>query len=530
MEPGFGSESGRVWGAGSATKPPLSGPARYEIMSGPSVGASLRDEAARGGWGRVWTRSGVIRRHQRGYPSGKPAKPCPVVPLVAVREEGPPAAWRKRERKRKIEKGRRAKGNGGEGEKFLWSPEKRRRERRLGGDDDVSPAGPLHVQMSCFYCIGPRQKETRKIKDSTGVRKNSGFYTESSSKSGKGKDPAERDVKTSNGKKTTAAYSFTFRELAIATKNFRVVNLIGEGGFGRVYKGKLEDGQVVAIKQLDREGVQGNQEFIVEVLMLSLLHHENLVNLIGYCAEGDQRLLVYEYMAQGSLEDHLFDLPLDKESLCWNNRIKIAAGAARGIEYLHVKANPPVIYRDLKSANILLDDDFNPKLSDFGLAKLGPVGSKTHVSTRVMGTYGYCAPEYAMSGKLTLKSDVYSFGVVLLELITGKKAYDTSRPAGQQNLVTWSRPLMRDWRKFVKLVDPSLEGRYSNKGLHHVIAIAAMCLQEQPNFRPLISDVVVALEYLASRPYVPENERRRSSGLPPASSVNPTSATSTVSA
>ncbi|XP_068646616.1 probable serine/threonine-protein kinase PBL21 [Aristolochia californica] len=380
--------------------------------------------------------------------------------------------------------------------------------------------------MSCFYCIGSRQKDTSKIKDSTSVRKNSGLYPESSSsKSGKGKASSQRDVNPNSSKKAAAAYSFTFRELAIATRNFRIVNLIGEGGFGRVYKGKLVDGQVVAIKQLDREGVQGNQEFIVEVLMLSLLHHDNLVNLIGYCAEGDQRLLVYEYMAQGSLEDHLFDLPPNIEPLCWNTRIKIAAGAARGIEYLHVKANPPVIYRDLKSANILLDDDFNPKLSDFGLAKLGPVGNNTHVSTRVMGTYGYCAPEYAMSGKLTLKSDVYSFGVVLLELITGKKAYDTTRPTGQQNLVNWSRPLLRDWRNFVKLVDPSLEGRYSNKGLHHMIAIAAMCLQEQPTFRPLISDVVVALEYLASRPYMPENERRRTIVVPP-SSVKTTSATS----
>ncbi|XP_068639228.1 probable serine/threonine-protein kinase PBL21 [Aristolochia californica] len=385
------------------------------------------------------------------------------------------------------------------------------------------------MQMSCFYCIGPREKETRRFKDSASVRKSSGLYPESTSKSGKGKGCSERDVKPNSSKKAAVAYSFTFRELAIATRNFRIVNLIGEGGFGRVYKGKLDDGQVVAIKQLDREGVQGNQEFIVEVLMLSLLHHDNLVNLIGYCSEGDQRLLVYEYMAQGSLEDHLFDLPPNKGPLCWNTRIQIAAGAARGLEYLHVKANPPVIYRDLKSANILLDDDFNPKLSDFGLAKLGPVGNNTHVSTRVMGTYGYCAPEYAMSGKLTLKSDVYSFGVVLLELITGKKAYDTTRPTGQQNLVNWSRPLLRDWRKFVKLVDPSLEGCYSNKGLHHVIAIAAMCLQEQPNFRPLMGDVVVALEYLASRPYVSENRRRRSSEGPPTSSVKTTSATSSIS-
>ena len=136
------------------------------------------------------------------------------------------------------------------------------------------------------------------------------------------------------------------------------------------------------------------------------------------------------------------DVPPDKEPLDWNTRMKIAAGAAKGLEYLHDKANPPVIYRDFKSSNILLDEGFHPKLSDFGLAKLGPVGDKTHVSTRVMGTYGYCAPEYAMTGQLTLKSDVYSFGVVFLELITGRKAIDNTRAAGEQNLVAWvSRPL-----------------------------------------------------------------------------------------
>ncbi|CAN1805621.1 Probable serine/threonine-protein kinase PBL7 [Linum perenne] len=221
-----------------------------------------------------------------------------------------------------------------------------------------------------------------------------------------------------------AANTFTFRELAIATNNFRKECLLGEGGFGRVYKGYLESINVVAIKQLDRNGSQGNREFLVEVLMLSLLHHRNLVNLIGYCADGDQRLLIYEYMPLGSLDDHLH--ALDKKGLDWNTRMRIAAGAAKGLEHL-----------DLKCSNILLDSGYHPKLSDFGLAKLGPVGDNTHVSTRVMGTFGYCAPEYAMTGQLTLKSDVYSFGVVLLEIITGRRAFDTCKPAAEQNLVAW---------------------------------------------------------------------------------------------
>ncbi|KAG2706518.1 hypothetical protein I3760_05G106900 [Carya illinoinensis] len=302
-----------------------------------------------------------------------------------------------------------------------------------------------------------------------------------------------------------AAQTFTFRELAAATMNFRPESFIGEGGFGHVYKGRLETtGQIVAVKQLDRNGLQGNREFLVEVLMLSLLHHPNLVSLIGYCADGDQRLLVYEFMPLGSLEDHLHDLPPDKEPLDWNTRMKIAAGAAKGLEYLHDKANPPVIYRDFKSSNILLDEAFQPKLSDFGLAKLGPVGDKSHVSTRVMGTYGYCAPEYAMTGQLTVKSDVYSFGVVFLELITGRKAIDGSRPHGEQNLVAWARPLFNDRRKFSKLVDPRLQGRYPMRGLYQALAVASMCIQEQAATRPLIGDVVTALSYLANQAYDPK--------------------------
>ncbi|KAK9277468.1 hypothetical protein L1049_007012 [Liquidambar formosana] len=311
---------------------------------------------------------------------------------------------------------------------------------------------------------------------------------------------APKDVPDAN----IAAHIFTFRELAAATKNFRPESFLGEGGFGRVYRGRLEStGQVVAVKQLDRNGLQGNREFLVEVLMLSLLHHPNLVNLIGYCADGDQRLLVYEFMPLGSLEDHLHDLPPDKEPLDWNTRMKIAAGAARGLEYLHDQANPPVIYRDFKSSNILLDEGFHPKLSDFGLAKLGPVGDKSHVSTRVMGTYGYCAPEYAMTGQLTVKSDVYSFGVVFLELITGRKAIDSTRPHGEQNLVTWARPLFNDRRKFAKLADPRLQGRYPMRGLYQALAVASMCIQEQAATRPLIADVVTALSYLANQAYDP---------------------------
>ncbi|KAK8313041.1 hypothetical protein E1A91_D01G086400v1 [Gossypium mustelinum] len=301
------------------------------------------------------------------------------------------------------------------------------------------------------------------------------------------------------GKSNITAKTFNYRDLCTATNNFNPENQLGEGGFGRVYKGQVEPNQqVVAIKQLDRNGYQGNREFLVEVLMLSLLNHPNLVTLVGYCADGDQRILVYEYMANGSLESHLLDIPPDKKPLDWNTRIQVAIGAAKGLEYLHETADPPVIYRDFKASNILLDQDFNPKLSDFGLAKIGPTGDKSHVSTRVMGTYGYCAPEYALTGQLTAKSDVYSFGVVFLEMITGRRVIDNSRPTEEQNLVNWATPLFKDRRNFQLMADPLLEGNYPSKGLHQALAVAAMCLQDDAAARPAMSDVVTALEYLTN--------------------------------
>ncbi|CAL9225050.1 unnamed protein product [Arabidopsis halleri] len=300
--------------------------------------------------------------------------------------------------------------------------------------------------------------------------------------------------------KNIEAKSFKFRELATATNSFRQEFLIGEGGFGRVYKGKMEKtGQVVAVKQLDRNGLQGNREFLVEIYRLSLLHHPNLANLIGYCLDGDQRLLVYEFMPLGSLEDHLLDVGVGQQPLDWNSRIRIALGAAKGLEYLHEKANPPVIYRDFKSSNILLNGDLDAKLSDFGLAKLGSVGDTQNVSSRVTGIYGYCAPEYQKTGQLTVKSDVYSFGVVLLELITGKRVIDTTRPSHEQNLVTWAQPIFREPNRFPELADPLLRGEFPEKSLNQAVAVAAMCLQEEPIVRPLISDVVTALSYMSTK-------------------------------
>ncbi|KAK3165676.1 hypothetical protein QOZ80_1AG0036310 [Eleusine coracana subsp. coracana] len=313
---------------------------------------------------------------------------------------------------------------------------------------------------------------------------------------------AEEILRNSNQNMPSKA--LTFRELGAATNGFSESNLLGEGGFGRVYKGVLPDTkEVIAVKQLDRNGFQGNREFLVEVLMLSLLHHPNLVKLLGYCTDAAQRILVYEYMPKGSLEDHLLDLPPNWKPLPWHTRMQIAVDAAKGIEYLHEVANPPVIYRDLKASNILLDADFNAKLSDFGLAKLGPIGDQSHVSTRVMGTYGYCAPEYAMTGKLTKMSDIYSFGVVLLELITGRRAIDSAMQSEEQVLVQWAAPMLRDKKRFMRLADPLLGRKFPPKGLYQALAVASMCLQEDASSRPVISDVVAALSFLADPKYYP---------------------------
>ncbi|VVB14240.1 unnamed protein product [Arabis nemorensis] len=292
---------------------------------------------------------------------------------------------------------------------------------------------------------------------------------------------------------------FTYRELATATNNFREESIIGRGGFGCVYKGTLEStGQEVAVKMLDHSGVQGEREFIVEVLMLSLLRHENLVRLIGYCAEGDQRLLVYEYMPLGSVEDHMHNKKCSgQKALDWSTRMQIAAGAAKGIEHLHNVADPPVIFRDLKTANILLDHGFKPKLSDFGLAKFGPTGDVTHVTTKVMGTLGYCAPDYAKSGKLTIKSDIYSFGVVMLELITGRKAIMDSSMGPDCFLGDWAVALFKK-DNIREIVDPvlTIKGRYMESTMRKALEVAFMCLREEANARPTISEVGIALNYI----------------------------------
>ncbi|KAG8370849.1 hypothetical protein BUALT_Bualt13G0026100 [Buddleja alternifolia] len=289
--------------------------------------------------------------------------------------------------------------------------------------------------------------------------------------------------------------TFTLVELEKATEKFSTRKVLGEGGFGRVYHGILEDGTEVAAKLLTRDNQNGDREFIAEIEMLSRLHHRNLVKLIGICIEGRTRCLVYELVRNGSVESHLHGVDKSKGPLDWDARLKIALGAARGLAYLHEDSNPRVIHRDFKASNVLLEDDFTPKVSDFGLAREATEGSH-HISTRVMGTFGYVAPEYAMTGHLLVKSDVYSYGVVLLELLSGRKPVDMSQSPGEENLVTWARPLLTNREGLEQLVDPTLAGTYNFDDMAKVAAIASMCVHAEVTHRPFMGEVVQALKLI----------------------------------
>ncbi|CAA7036331.1 unnamed protein product [Microthlaspi erraticum] len=290
---------------------------------------------------------------------------------------------------------------------------------------------------------------------------------------------------------------FSYEDLVIATNGFSDENLLGEGGFGRVYKGALQDGRVVAVKQLKLGGGQGDREFKAEVETISRVHHRNLLSLVGYCISENRRLLIYDYVSNNNLYFHLH--AAGTPGLDWATRVKISAGAARGLAYLHEDCHPRIIHRDIKSANILLDDNFHALVSDFGLAKLA-LDCNTHITTRVMGTFGYMAPEYASSGKLTEKSDVFSFGVVLLELITGRKPVDTSQPLGDESLVEWARPLLShamETEEFTALADPKLGGNYVGAQMFRMIEAAAACIRHSAAKRPRMSQIVRAFDSLA---------------------------------
>ncbi|KAK8947691.1 PTI1-like tyrosine-protein kinase 3 [Platanthera guangdongensis] len=290
-------------------------------------------------------------------------------------------------------------------------------------------------------------------------------------------------------------------ELKEKTDNFGSKSLVGEGSYGRVYFAALNDSSRVAIKKLDvSQEPESNAEFLTQVALISKLRHDNFVELRGYCAEGNFRLLSYEFATMGSLHDVLHGRKGVQGAqpgpvLDWSQRVRIAIDSAKGLEYLHEKVQPSIIHRDIRSSNILLFEDFKAKIADFNLSNQAPdMAARLH-STRVLGTFGYHAPEYAMTGQLTQKSDVYSFGVVLLELLTGRKPVDHTMPRGQQSLVTWATPRLSE-DKVKQCVDPRLKGEYPPKGIAKLAAVAALCVQYEAEFRPNMSIVVKALSPL----------------------------------
>ncbi|KAI3964541.1 hypothetical protein MKW92_021224 [Papaver armeniacum] len=270
---------------------------------------------------------------------------------------------------------------------------------------------------------------------------------------------------------------FKLRELIAASDNFNQEHFLGEGRLGLVYKGILEDGQKVAVKKLTMNTQQGRAEFRAEIQMLSGLEHSNIVKLIGYHDKGSVLFIVYELMPSQSLDLHLYEHEIGKKPLDWKTRMKIAEGVAKALKYLHDQKDPPIIYRDLRPSNILLDEKLNPKLSNFSTAKPGPAWNCRGASGKVMGLLGYGPPEHVMTGMLTRECDIYRFGVVLLELITGRKAI-------QKNVASRERSI---------IADPVLGGCYPGDGLAEALTVAEMCIQEDATKRPHIAKIVTLL-------------------------------------
>ncbi|KAF1872798.1 hypothetical protein Lal_00015890 [Lupinus albus] len=353
--------------------------------------------------------------------------------------------------------------------------------------------------MKCFF-FKDKSKSAPELQNQGNKKKNPGLNRATNSTGSISSSP--KSVNDLYKEKEHNFRIFTLQELRDATNGFNRMLKIGEGGFGSVYKGSIRplhgqgDPIVVAIKRLNTRGFQGHKEWLAEVKFLSIVDHPNLVKLLGYCSvdgeRGIQRLLVYEFIPNRSLEDHLFNkgfLPL-----AWKTRLEIMLGAAQGLAYLHEGLEIQVIYRDFKSSNVLLDTDFRPKLSDFGLAREGPQGDQTHVSTAVVGTQGYAAPEYIETGHLKVQSDMYSFGVVLYEILTGRRSLERNRPTAEQKLLDWVKQYPADTSRFSMIMDPRLRNQYSHGAARKIAKLADSCLKKIPEDRPSMSQIVETLK------------------------------------
>ncbi|XP_075523272.1 putative serine/threonine-protein kinase At1g01540 [Primulina tabacum] len=285
---------------------------------------------------------------------------------------------------------------------------------------------------------------------------------------------------------------YTLRELEKSTNGFSAGNVIGEGGYGIVYYGALEDNTKVAVKNLLNNRGQAEREFKVEVEAIGRVRHKNLVRLLGYCAEGAHRMLVYEYVDNGNLEQWLHGDVGPCSPLTWDIRMNILLGTAKGLTYLHEGLEPKVVHRDIKSSNILLDKQWNAKVSDFGLAKL-LCSERSYITTRVMGTFGYVAPEYASTGMLNERSDVYGFGILIMEIITGRNPVDYSRPAGEVNLVDWLKSMVSN-RNAEGVLDPRLTEKPSSRAWKRVLLVALRCVDPNAQKRPKMGHVVHMLD------------------------------------
>ncbi|KAH9298512.1 hypothetical protein KI387_030194 [Taxus chinensis] len=291
--------------------------------------------------------------------------------------------------------------------------------------------------------------------------------------------------------KSKTCKQFACKVLQCATSNFSTGNLIGKGGCSRVYKGILPDGKSVAVKCLNITP-EAEQELLLEVEIMLMLQHKNITSLIGYCIYGQECLLVYNLIPRGNLEENLHG-GKDKFVVAWKERLKVAIGVAKALDYLQDGCPRSIIHRDVKSSNILLSEDFEPHLSDFGLAKWAPTSSSCTICNDVSGTFGYLAPEYFMYGRVNEKTDVYSFGVVLLELITGKKPIHTRDPNHHESLVTWARPLLEDG-SIRALVDQNLEDAYDEHEMQRMVLAAALCIRKAPRFRPRMVQILKLLQ------------------------------------
>lgn len=303
---------------------------------------------------------------------------------------------------------------------------------------------------------------------------------------------AVEGAKSTGERKYNSWRIFSLKELHAATNNFNYDNKLGEGGFGSVYWGQLWDGSQIAVKRLKVWSSKAEMEFAVEVEILGRVRHKNLLSLRGYCAEGQERLIVYDYMPNLSLLSHLHGQYASECLLDWKKRIVIAIGSAEGLAYLHHYATPHIIHRDVKASNVLLDSNFDAQVADFGFAKLVPEGA-THVTTRVKGTLGYLAPEYAMWGKVSESCDVYSFGILMLELLSGKKPIEKLGPGNKRTIVEWAAPLVLEGN-LEMLVDPKLKGKYEIEELKGLVHVATKCAQNLPEDRPTMLEVVELLK------------------------------------